>query len=232
MNPQELLPDVILGIATPEEVRLVQSALEQDAALRAEYAALERSLAALGAAHTLKPPPELKSRVLEAARQSSSRSTPHTVVPQAAHAAPRRRLRGLPWLAGAVATALTAIAVMLIGVLQAPAINATTVATLPDGGVVYGNSGSMSRTVPIVLVRGNGEKIPVKFSAQKECQFRAAISSDGLTYLLDSANDTVFIVEEKNRATGRPLACASKCQQYGCGRRYRCGAFKQRSHYF
>jgi hypothetical protein len=196
MNPQDLLPDVILGIATPEEVRVVQAALATDASLRAEYAQLERLLGALGAEPPIAPPPELKQRILAAAR-----ATPHTQptqkAPQAKHHAPRRRLRGLPWLAGALGTALTALAVLIVGVLQTPTVNATTVASLPDGGVIYGNSGSMSRTAPVVLVRGSGEKIPVKFSANKECKFTAAVSSDGLAYLLDSANDTVFIVEEK-----------------------------------
>ncbi|MFN3265473.1 MAG: hypothetical protein ACK41E_01410 [Deinococcales bacterium] len=198
MNPQELLPDVILGIATPEEAGVVQAALEQDPALRAEYAAFERSLAALGALSISLPPPKLKSRVLEAARASALKSAqPKHTAPQAKHIVPRRSWRGLPWLLGAAATALTAVTVLFFGVFQVPVVNATTVATLPDGGVVYGNSGSMSRTTPIVLVRASGEKIPVKFSADKECEFRAATSSDGLVYLLDSANNTVFIVEAK-----------------------------------
>jgi hypothetical protein len=193
INPQDLLPEVILGIATPEEVQLVQAALQQSAALRAEYAALERSLAGLGATELVEPPPALKVRILEAARAMPVAKTRPS--PQATHRAPRRR--GLMPLLGALGTALAAVAVLFFGVWQAPStgINATTVASLPDGGVVYGNSGAMSRTAPVVLVRSGGEKIPVRFSAAKECNFTATVVSDGLVYLLDSANDTVFIVE-------------------------------------
>jgi hypothetical protein len=195
MNPQDLLPEVILGIATPEEVRLVQAALAQDAALRAEYAILERSLAGLGASELVDPPPALKARILEAARASTAAPAPRSLrpAPQATHHAPRRR--GLLPLLGALGTALAAVAVLFFGVWQAPTVNATTVASLPDGGVVYGNSGAVSRSVPVVLVRASGEKIPVRFRADKECNFTATVVGDGLVYLLDSANDTVFIVE-------------------------------------
>jgi hypothetical protein len=200
MNPQELLSQVILGTATGEEAAVVQRALAQDPALRAEYAQLERVLAGLGASELVAPPPALKQRILDAARATTN----HGAAPVRPSPSAKRRLplrRGLPWLLGAGATALTALAVLLFGVWQAaPSINATTVASLPDGGVVYGNSGAVSRSVPVVLVRASGEKIPVRFSADKECQFTAAVSSDGLTYLLDSANNTVFIVEEKTGA--------------------------------
>ena len=213
----ELLPAVALGIATPQEVRLVKTALESDAGLRAEYAALELVLTGLGASEVLNPPPSLKNKILAAARDTSSTSardtsstsarvidTPVAVVPM--HPAPQSHppqrqprvlARVLPWALAGLAAALTAV---FLNLPQAASINATTLATTADGSIIYANSGAVSRTTPAVYVRSDGSRTPIQFVADKECVFKAAVSSDGLTYLLDSANNTVFIVDEKTSA--------------------------------
>ena len=195
---KELLPVVALGIATPEEVQLVKAALESDIALQTEYAELERVLTGLGADVSLAPPATLKSKVLAAARES----IPKVVAPSRVRAVPQTRrsrpiAKFIPWVMGGLAAGLTALAVFVVQP-QASQINATSVAATSDGSIIYANSGAMSRTTPVVLMRANGQKIPIKFVADKECVFKAAVSSDGLTYLLDSANNTVFIIEEKS----------------------------------
>jgi hypothetical protein len=201
---RELLPAVVLGIATPEEISLVKVALESDAALQAEYLELERVLAGLGADVSLEPPLNLKAKVMSAAREtnitaSRVRAAPQVrhVIPQAKHAVPRSFSKIIPWVMGGLAAGLTALTVFFVQP-QGAQTNATVVAATTDGSIVYANSGVMSRTTPVVLMRANGTKIPIKFVADKECQFKAAVSSDGLSYLLDSANNTVFIIEEKS----------------------------------
>ncbi len=191
----ELLPAVALGIATSEETSLVKTALESDAALRAEYAQIQIALVGLGAGIALEPPSNLKAKILQNARAS----VPHLrqpvprvrVVPHL-----RRSSRVLPFLMAGLAAALTAVVVLIAQ--PRSQINATTLATTSNGSIIYANSGAMSRVTPVVFVRSDGSSLPIKFSADKECQFKAAISSDGLTYLLDSANSTIFIIEEKN----------------------------------
>ncbi len=198
----ELLPFVILGLATPEEVRQVKAALETDVALRREYAELELVLTGLGATEAVEPPASLKQKILAASRgsdQSESRATNEAEsrvrpAPTSKRTAPRPMARVLPWVMAGLATALTAVAVFVA--FPQSQINATTLAATSDGSIIYANSGAMSRSTPAMLVRSNGAKIPVQFVADKECKFTAAVSSDGLTYLLDQANNTVFIIEE------------------------------------
>ena len=173
----ELLPAVALGIATPQEVRLVKTALESDAGLRAEYAALELVLTGLGASEVLNPPPSLKNKILAAARDTSSTSardtsstsarvidTPVAVVPM--HPAPqlhppqhqpRVLARVLPWALAGLAAALTAV---FLNLPQAALINATTLATTADGSIIYANSGAVSRSTPAVYVRSDGSRTP------------------------------------------------------------------------
>ena len=110
---------------------------------------------------------------------------------------PRVLARVLPWALAGLAAALTAV---FLNLPQAASINATTLATTADGSIIYANSGAVSRTTPAVYVRSDGSRTPIQFVADKECVFKAAVSSDGLTYLLDSANNTVFIVDEKTSA--------------------------------
>jgi hypothetical protein len=197
---KELLPAVALGLATPEEIRLVKAALESDTALQTEYAELQLALTGLGAGVALQAPAGLKDKVLAAARETTPRvavSARVRAVPTTQRSAPHPMARGLAWLMGGLGVALAALAVFFVQP-QALKINATTVAATTDGSIIYANSGVMSRTTPAVLMRSNGVKIPIQFVADKECLFKAAVSSDGLTYLLDSANSTVFIIEEKS----------------------------------
>ncbi len=191
---QELLPAVALGIATPEEIRLVKTALETDTALQAEYAQIQMALVGLGAGAGLEPPSDLKAKVLKNARASLPRTSHPRPRVRVVSRSPRLPL-AFPWVMAGLLATLTAVVVFFAQ--PASQINATTLATTLDGSIIYANSGAMSRVIPVVFVRSDGSSLPIKFSTNKESQFKAAISSDGLTYLLDSANSTVFIIEEK-----------------------------------
>jgi hypothetical protein len=180
---QELLPLVALGMASSEERNLVEQALKTDEALRLEYADLERVLVGVAQTEALEPPMGLKAKVLEAARAQP-----------ASKVAMLRPKTIWPWLTATLALAATVATVLVMR--PAPSVNATAIGSTADGGLVYANSGRAARASPAVLVRANGQVVPIRLRTERECQFTAVISSAGLTYLLDSANDKVFIVRE------------------------------------
>jgi outer membrane protein assembly factor BamB len=209
---QELLPLVALGIASAEERAVVRHALEADAELRREYHDLERTLSGLGATEPVTPPSTLKNRVLEAARQEAT-ITPRVPAPApergsrslnrasrgTTRAAPSARGRG--WMGWTFGGVTAAVAIVLSLTLLNPgvsAVNASVVATMQDGGLIYANSGR--NAAPIVLVRADRTRIPVKFAAREPCVFTDAASSDGLAYLLDAKNSKLFIVDERSGA--------------------------------
>ena len=216
MNPsrtelQELLPLVALGIASAEERMAVLRSLEGDAELRREFAELQLALSGVSAMENVTPPPTLKSKLLEAIRSESAVSGSHTsnalhsqpssTVPRATRTPSRAAGRSVPrpiFLAG-LAAAATALAVAA-GVLLTPVaqVNAAVVATTGDGGLIYGNSGN--NVTPAVLIRPDRSRTPVKFTTARPTGFTDATSSGGLSYLLDSQNNTLFIVDEKSGA--------------------------------
>jgi hypothetical protein len=182
---QELMPLVVLGMATNEERALVQAALETDPALRLEYADLERVLSGIAHAQAVEPPPGFKAKLLEAARADATR--------QAGQKSPIRL--PLRWVAAGLGLAAT-VAALLVMRPATTNVNATALGSTSDGGLVYANSGRAARVSPAVLVRATGEVVPIRLETDRECQFTAVVSSAGLTYLLDSGNDKVFIVRE------------------------------------
>jgi PQQ-like domain len=215
MNPsrtelQELLPLVALGMASAEERATVERALNGDAELRREFAELQLALSGVGALEVVTPPPALKAKLLEGIRSESAvcatplgdtlKSPQVSESLRATRTPPRASGRSAPrrtFFAG-LAAAVTALAVVA-GVLLTPSagqVNAAVVATTGDGGLIYGNSGNA--VTPAVLVRPDRSRTPVKFTTLRPTSFTDATSSGGLSYLLDSHNNTLFIVDEKS----------------------------------
>ena len=193
---KELLPLVALSMATPEELQAVTAALEVDAALREEYAQVQRALSGIPAA--VAPPSELKARLLEAIRQPESlRLEPRPVLSRAPRAssrtrgAPRRALWASLAAAGLMVLALIALLPRAVGVGAA-----SVVATTGDGGLIVGRADSRA-----VLIRPNRSRVSVQLAANLQSNylqshFTDATSSGGLSYLLDAANQRLYIVDE------------------------------------
>ena len=189
---RELLPLVALGMATSEELRAVTEALEVNAALAQEYAQVQRALSGIPAAVT--PPPALKARLLEAIRQpESARPAPR--------AAPVRRARGSPSTRGVPRRALwgglAAAGLMVLALIallpRAVSVGgASVVATTGDGGLIVAYSSATNA----VLIRPDRSRTAVTLSAELKCSFTDAVSSDGLSYLLDAGNERLFIIDE------------------------------------
>ena len=207
---KELLPLIALGMATPEELRAVTAALEVDAALRTEYGQVQQALS--GIPQSLTPPPELKVRLLEAIRQPGAVQPeavqPVLVRPEAvrlelhnapSHSAPRAspRPRGVPRRALWGGLAAAGLMVLAFSALLPRAISlgaVSVVATTGDGGLIVGNSSASNA----VLIRPNRSRVTVKLSANRQSHFTDATSSAGLSYLLDAANQRLFIVDEQS----------------------------------
>ena len=191
---KELLPLVALDMATPEELRAVTAALEVNAALNAEYAQVQRALSGIPAA--VAPPPALKARLLEAIRQPQSAKLESRPVPSHApraaprtRGAPRRALWGGLAAAGLMVLALVALLPRAVGLGAA-----SVVATTRDGGLIIGSSNASNA----VLIRPDRSRVTVKLSANLKCIVTDATSSGGLSYLLDAANQRLFIVDERS----------------------------------
>ena len=192
---RELLPLVALGMATPEERRAVTAALEVDAALLVEYGQVQRALS--GIPQSLTPPPDLKARLLEAIRQPELAALEPRPAPSrsrtraAAHTrpVPRRALWGSLAAAGLMVLALIAL------LPRAVSLGAVSVvATTGDGGLIVGSSSASNA----VLIRPDRSRVSVRLSASAKCSFTDATSSAGLAYLLDAANQRLFIVDEQS----------------------------------
>ena len=189
---KELLPLVALGMATPEELRAVTAALEVDAALAREYAQVQRALTGIPAA--VAPPPALKARLLEAIRQpQSAKLEPRPLPSHAPQAAPRTR--GVPRRAlwgGLAAVGMMVLALIALLPRAVSLGSASVVAATGDGGLIV----AYSSTPNAVLIRPDRSRVAVKLSANLKCVFTDATSSGGLSYLLDAANQRLFIVDE------------------------------------
>ncbi len=192
---KELLPLVALGMATTEELSAVTAALEVDAALREEYAQVQRALSGIPAA--VAPPPELKARLLGAIRQpESARFEPRTT-----RSAPRAssRTRGVPRRALWASLAAVGLMVLALIALLPRAVtlgSVSVVATTGDGGLIVGQADSGA-----VLIRPNRSRVSVQLTAHRQSNdfqsnFTDATSSGGLSYLLDAANQRLYIIDE------------------------------------
>jgi outer membrane protein assembly factor BamB len=77
-------------------------------------------------------------------------------------------------------------------------VNASVVTSTRDGGLVYANSGAV--VTPVVLINSSGQRQAIKFPTGKPCYFTNAVSLDGYSYLLDAANNKLFIIDETKGA--------------------------------
>jgi YVTN family beta-propeller protein len=204
---QELLPAVMLGIATPEERRLVLLALESDAELRREAHEFELALAGLGATEAVPAPPAgLKAKLMAQIRaESSGGSTPQpervpeVPTPTITKLEPVKVQRRNPLAFLAVGMGLAAaIAGLLItrGPAAVPAAmpDASVVANTANGGLVVANSGA--RATPVTFIAADGGRRNVSFKLDKPASFTRAVSNQGLSYVLDAANEKLFIIDE------------------------------------
>jgi YVTN family beta-propeller protein len=208
---QELLPAVMLGIATPEERRQVLLALESDAELRREAHEFELALAGLGATEAVPAPPAgLKAKVMAQIRaEASGGSTPQperlaempapsiTKLEPVNRPVQVQRRNPLAFLAGGIGLA-AAIAGLLItrGPAAVPAAmpDASVVANTPNGGLIVANSGA--RATPVTFIAADGARRNVSFKLDKPASFTRAVSNQGLSYVLDAANEKLFIIDE------------------------------------
>jgi hypothetical protein len=168
---QELLPAVMLGIASPEERRQVLLALESDVELRREAQEFELALAGLGATEAVPAPPAgLKAKVMAQIRAESSGESrpklepipevPIAPVPSITRLEPRvQRHNPLAFLAVGIGLA-AAVAGLLITRGPASMPDASVVANTPNGGLIVANSGARAT--------------PVTFASQRQFQTRQA----------------------------------------------------------
>ena len=202
---QELLPAVILGIANPEERREVMLALETDPELRREARELELALTGLAATEAVPAAPAgLKAKVMAQIRaESSGGSTPQPEpipqVPTVTKLEPvekptnARRRNPLAFLAAGIGLA-AAIAGLLVTRGPAAMPDASVVANMPNGGLIVANSGA--RATPVTFIAADGARRNVSFKLDKPASFTRAVSSEGLSYVLDAANEKLFIIDE------------------------------------
>ncbi len=132
-----------------------------------------------------------------AARSPSSRTEPS---PARAPSSPTPRTspRANRWLAPILAVGLSALAVVagIVAVTRSatPALDAGVVATTFEGGLIY--TDASNREAPAMLVGADWKTRPVRFSTPSAPYFTKAVSSEGLSYLLDAHNAKLFIVDE------------------------------------
>lgn len=205
MNPskqdiQELLPVVILGLSTPKERREVVAALETDAALRREAQAIELALTGLGALGSTPAPAGLKLKLMAQIRAEKTGASPAVLESEPTQSKSVTRLEPvktparfrLPFFA--VGLALAAAIGGLIVTRPAAMPDASVVANIPNGGLVVANSGA--RATPVTFIAANGSRRNVSFKLDKPANFTRAVSSQGLSYVLDAANAKLFIIDE------------------------------------
>jgi YVTN family beta-propeller protein len=203
---QELLPAVMLGIATPEERRQVLLALESDAELRREAHEFELALAGLGATEAVPAPPAgLKAKLMAQIRAESSGGSqakpepipevPSVQVPSITQLDPVKvqRRNPLAFLAAGIGLA-AAIAGLLVTRGPAAMPDASVVANTSNGGLIVANSGA--RATPVTFIAADGSRRNVSFKLDKPASFTRAVSSQGLSYVLDAANEKLFIIDE------------------------------------
>ncbi len=208
---QELLPAVMLGIATPEERRQVLLAFESDAELRREAHEFELALAGLGATEAVPAPPAgLKAKLMAQIRAESSGGSSgepqaklervaETPTPSIIKLEPIKvqRRNPLAFLAAGIGLA-AAIAGLLVtrGPAAVPAAmpDASVVANTSNGGLIVANSGA--RATPVTFIAADGARRNVSFKLDKPASFTRAVSSQGLSYVLDAANEKLFIIDE------------------------------------
>jgi YVTN family beta-propeller protein len=208
---QELLPAVMLGIATPEERRQVLLALESDAELRREAHEFELALAGLGATEAVPAPPAgLKAKLMAQIRAETSGGSsgePQAKLERVAEIPTPsitklepidrpvkvQRRNPLAFLAAGIGLA-AAIAGLLVTRGPAAMPDASVVANMPNGGLIVANSGA--RATPVTFIAADGARRNISFKLDKPASFTRAVSNQGLSYVLDAANEKLFIIDE------------------------------------
>jgi hypothetical protein len=199
-NIQELLPVVLLGLSTPEERREVVAALETDATLQREAQAIELALTGLGALENTPAPAGLKLKLVAQIRAEKTGASPVVLASEQVQSKTVTRLEPvkapsrfrLPFFA--VGLALAAAIGGLIVTRPAAIPDASVIANIPNGGLIVANSGA--RATPVTFIAANGSRRNVSFKLDKPANFTRAVSSQGLSYVLDAANAKLFIIDE------------------------------------
>ncbi len=203
---QEALPAVILGVATLEERQAVEALLKTDLEFAREAKELEAVLTGLATTEAAPVPAGLKAKVMNAAKLESEPKIParenrantsNAPTSRTRATAPRsvmQRFAPLFYVVGAIVIfGFMSVMPNLFKSAHDP-VNASVVASTRDGGLVYANSGAV--VTPVVLISSSGERRAVKFPSSKPSYFTNAVSLDGYSYLLDAANDKLFIIDE------------------------------------
>jgi hypothetical protein len=203
---QELLPVVILGLSTSKERREVVAALETDATLQREAQAIELALTGLGALENTPAPAGLKLKLMEQIRAEKTGASPAVLESEPTQSKSVTRLEPvktqsrfrLPFFAVglALAAAIGGLIVTRLAITQPLTAmpDASVIANIPNGGLIVANSGA--RATPVTFIAANGSRRNVSFKLDKPANFTRAVSSQGLSYVLDAANAKLFIIDE------------------------------------
>ncbi len=207
---QEALPAVILGVATLEERRAVEALLKTDPEFAREATELEAVLTGLATSEAASVPAGLKAKIMNAAKLESQTRTQTLQSRANTSSAPGSRTRASAprSILQRFAPAFYVLgAVIIFGFMSLmpnifksahDPVNASVVASTRDGGLVYANSGAV--VTPVVLISSSGQRQAIKFSTSKPSYFTNAASLDGYSYLLDAANNKLFIIDETRGA--------------------------------
>ncbi len=207
---QEALPAVILGVATLEERRAVEALLKTDLEFAREAKELEAVLTVLGTSEAVPVPAGLKAKIMAQAKletqspaqpRETRANTSSAPISRARVSAPRsimQRFAPALYIVGAIAVfSVLSLMPNLFKSAHDP-VNASVVTSTRDGGLVYANSGAV--VTPVVLISSSGQRQAIKFPTGKPCYFTNAVSLDGYSYLLDAANNKLFIIDETKGA--------------------------------
>jgi outer membrane protein assembly factor BamB len=207
---KEALPAVILGVATLEERQAVEVLLKTDLEFAREAKELEAVLTGLATSEAASVPAGLKAKVMNAAKLESESKIPSRDTRANTASAPSSRARAsaprsimqrfapLFYVLGAVVIfGFMSLMPNMFKSAHDP-VNASVVTSTRDGGLVYANSGAV--VTPVVLISSSGQRQAIKFPTGKPSYFTNAVSLDGYSYLLDAANNKLFIIDETKGA--------------------------------
>lgn len=209
-NPElhELLPLYALNQVGLEERIQLETELQNNPTWRAELEELKQVFVGLNfAAPGVVPSPDLKSRLLERAAQSSPTAkegvrsvlAPNPESKTELKPEPKPKTKATPWFFGGLGLA-AAISSVLIWNSSAPpalaslATDAAVVAS-SDGYLLLGNN-ELSKS-PIVVIDPAGKAHPISLEMLKPMWFTEAVISQGKGYLLCGANNKLIVVDLK-----------------------------------
>lgn len=114
-------------------------------------------------------------------------------------ATPRTRPRGARRWSGPIIAGVLSVMAVVAGLLVVtrkakPVLDAGVVATTREGGLIY--TDASDHDAPVMLVGADWKVRPVRFTTPSTPYFTKAVSSDGLSYLLDAHNARLYIIDE------------------------------------